>query len=248
MKPIQKSLLLIALFATSFAIKAQTADDIINKYLTQVGGADKMRAVKTFITTGKVKVQGMELPITMIQKAPNLQKATAVFQGKEMVQPCFDGAVCWNTNMMTMKAEKSDAETSFNMIQDSEMLDPFVDYAKRGFAVALEGSETVEGTDCHKIKLTKKPVKVDGKEEENITFYFFDKDNNVPIMTRSINKTGPAKGATVETVMSNYQEVKGMFLPFEMTIKYNGQVGQTVIIEKVEVDVPVDSKVFAFPE
>lgn len=238
---------IIALLITANFSIAQTADEIVAKYVTKIGGAEKWKAVKTQKSTAKVKVQGLDLPLVIIQKAPNMQRATATFQGKEMVQPCFDGKVCWNTNFMTMKAEKADDETSKNMVDEAELLDPFIDYAARGYKVSLEGSETVEGTDCFKIKLIRKPILVDGKEEINETFFFFDKENNVPLMSRSTAKKGQAKGAVVETVFSDYQEVDGKFVPFQMTIKYNGQTGQSIQLEKVEFNVPVDDKIFAFP-
>lgn len=242
----------ITIIALSFLfignpVFSQTVDDVINKYIKQIGGVEKWKAVKTMKTTAKVKVQGMDLPLTITQKAPNMMKGSVVFQGKEMVQPGFDGKTAWSTNFMTMKPEKSDDETSKNSIDESQMLDPFIDYAARGYKASLEGSETVEGTDCHKVKLVRKPIFVDGKEEINESFYFFDKENNVPILVRQTSKKGQAKGSVVETVLSDYQEVNGLFLPFSMTIKYNGQVGQSIVTEKVEFNVDVDDKIFAFP-
>jgi hypothetical protein len=248
MKIIQKSFLIVSLFTISFLSNAQSADDIIGKYLTQIGGADKWKAIKSFKMTGKVKTQGMELPLVGLQKAPNSQKMTVNLQGKQFVFTSFDGTTSWATAFTTMKAEKSDAETSYNMIEDSQFLDPFIDYAVRGYKVSLEGSETIEGTDCHKIKLTRKPVKVDGKDEENIYYYFFDKENNVPILSRTLAKTGQAKGSLVESVYSNFQEVNGLIFPFEVTQKFGGQVAMSIIFEKIEVDFPIDNKEFAFPE
>mgnify|MGYP000754514823 CR=1 FL=1 len=35
------------------------------------------------------------------------------------------------------------------------------------------GKETKEGTECFKIKLTKTPITVAGKKEENVVFYYF---------------------------------------------------------------------------
>lgn len=246
MKKLVKLLPVALFFLISAVSQAQTAEDVVAKYLKQTGG-DKWATLKTLKMTAKVKAQGQEFPVTMLQKAPNAQKLMFVLQGKEVTQMCFDGTEGWSTNFMTMKPEKMEAEESANMKEDQDIPDPFVDYAKKGYKIALEGEETIEGTACHKVKLTKKPIKVDGKEEENFVYYFFDKENNVPIMSRSTIKKGEGKGATIETFMSDYQEVNGIFFPFTMEVKFNGQTGQSIVLEKVEMNIELADKDFAFP-
>nr|WP_290941296.1 hypothetical protein [Haliscomenobacter sp.] len=72
-----------------------------------------------------------------------------------------------------MKAEKSDAEAT-EMFKTSlgDFPDPFLDYSAKGYKVELVGKETVEGTETFKVKLTKKPYTIEGKTEENVSFYF----------------------------------------------------------------------------
>jgi outer membrane lipoprotein-sorting protein len=244
-------ILLLAIFSLVTNLTfAQTADDVINKYFEVTGGKTKWATLKDVKATGKLKIpsQGLELPMVMLQKAPNKQKMTMTFQGKEIVQPSFDGNEGWNTNFMTMKAEKMEAEDSEIMKQDTDFPDAFWNFKDKGYSITLEGDETVEGVACHKIKLTKKPVKVDGKEEENFSYYFFDKENGVPVMSRSVGKKGQMKGIAIESFMSDYQDVNGVMLPFTMNQKMNGKVMASVVIEKIETNVNVDDKVFAFPQ
>lgn len=246
---VTKKVALLALF-TVFAlnVQAQTADEIINKYLTNIGGKEKLAALKSVRMTGKGNQQGQEFPMLFINAEGGKQKTSFTFQGKEIVQPAFDGNEGWNTNFMTMKAEKMDAEQSENMKREiGDFPDPFLDYAKKGYAIALEGKETVEGTECFKIKLTKKPMQVEGKEVENVVYYFFDTENFVPLVMRTTIKVGPAKGAVAETVFSDYQEAGGLMFPFSISQKRNGQVGFTIVVDKVEPNVAVDDKLFAFP-
>lgn len=245
----KKSLILsaFALFFV-FAAQAQTAEEIIEKYLQNIGGKDKLRALKSVKMTGKGKQGPMEFPMTMIQTAEGKEKNTFTFQGKEMVQPAFDGTTGWSTNFMTMKAEKMETEDAENKKREAgDFPDAFLDYAKKGYKIALEGKEKVEGTECFKIKLTKKTMLVDGKEEENVVYYFFDTENYVPLVIRSTTKKGQAKGATIDVVLSDFQEVNGVFFPFSISQKFNGQVGFTMVMEKIETNVAVDDKIFAFP-
>jgi outer membrane lipoprotein-sorting protein len=250
MKKFSKILLLTVLSLVTNLTFAQTADDVINKYFEATGGKAKWATLKDAKATGKLKIpsQGLELPMVILQKLPNKQKITMTFQGKEMVQPSFDGNEGWNTNFMTMKAEKMEAEESEIMKQEVDFPDAFYNFKEKGYSITLEGEETLEGVVCHKIKLTKKPVKVDGKEEENFSYYFFDKENAVPVMSRSVSKKGQMKGIAIESFMSDYQEVNGISFPFTVTQKVNGKVAATVAIEKIETNVNVDDKVFAFPQ
>ena len=75
------------------------------------------------------------------------------FQGKTMKQGVFDGEVLWGVNMMTQKAEKSDAETTEIMKNESkDFPDAFLDYKEKGYSVELVGKEDFNGTETFKIK------------------------------------------------------------------------------------------------
>lgn len=246
----KKSLILSA-FVMLFAMvaQAQTAEEIIEKYLKAIGGKEKMSALKSVKMTAKGKQGAMEFPATIIQAADGKQKISFIFQGKEIVQPAFDGNTGWNTNFMTMKAEKMETEDAENLKREAgDFPEVFLNYDKKGYKIALEGKEKVEGTECFKIKLTKKPMLVEGKEEENVVYYFFDTENFVPLVSQTTGKKGQMKGAKMETVYSDYQEVNGLYFPFSISQKFNGQVGFTMVVEKVELNVAVDAKEFAFPE
>jgi outer membrane lipoprotein-sorting protein len=233
----------------SVASYAQTADEVIAKYLENTGGKAKWETLKSVKMSAKIKMQGMELPLTIAQKAPNKMMTVAEFQGMKFYQGCFDGTTMWGTNQMTMKAEKSETEESENMKDQAELLDPFINYAARGYKVVLEGKETAEGTECFKIKLTRKPVKVDGKDEENVTYYLIDTQNYVPIVVQSTIKKGPAKGTISETVFSDYQETDGgLMFPFSMLQRVKGQTeGQNIIFSKIETNIDLDDAMFAMP-
>lgn len=229
-------------------LNAQTVDEIINKYYENTGGREAWSKITTIKSIAKVKTQGLELPAIMLSK-PMKQKMSFTFQGITIVQPAFDGTTGWQTNFRTMKAEKMEAEDNeITKAEVEDFPDAFLSYKSKGYALELQGSETVEGTDCYKIKLTKKPIMIDGKEEENSSVYFFDKDNYVPIMTKSVIKKGPAKGKTSESLMSDYQEVSGVMMPFSIAQKFDGQLQASIMIEKIEVNVPIDDKEFTFPE
>lgn len=244
--------LFVALFALAVMapIQAQTADEIIANYFENIGGLEKLKSVESIKMTAKVNQGGMEIPIEMVQHSDGRQATVINFQGKEMKQGVFDGETLWSHNFMTMKAEKSDAESTANFkLNANDFPDSFVDYKEKGYTVELLGKETVDGAETFKIKLVKEPVTIDGKEEEDISFYFFDTENFVPIAVQAEIKSGQGKGMISHTTMSDYQEVEGMYFPFSMTQGVKGQPGgQPITIESIVVNPTIDDSIFAFPE
>ncbi len=246
-----RNLLMVLFFFIGItAVQAQTADEILAKYFENTGGKEKWASVQGIKMTAKLNMQGMELPLSMIELKDGRQLSLATFQGMQFYQEVFDGTTLWGTNQMTMKAEKSDAETTenFKVNLAADFPSPFLDYQKKGFKVELLGKETVEGSETFKIKLTKKPIKVDGKETENVEFYYFDTSDFVPILVEEEIKSGPAKGIVSQSKMSDYQEVKGLMFPFSMTAGAKGQPGgQNITFTSIELDPKVEASTFAFP-
>jgi len=244
----RKLFALLFFFIGTTAAQAQTADEIIANYFENTGGIEKWKALQGVKFSAKVNQGGMEIPLEIVQLKDGRQMTTITFQGKEIKQGVFDGNTLWSTNFMTMKAEKSDAEATENFKLDiGEFPDPFLNYKERGLKVELLGKENVEGSETFKIKLTKKPIKVDGKETDNIAYYYFDAENFVPIMIESEINSGQAKGMISQNKMSDYQEVNGLMMPFSMAQGIKGQGSQSLTISKIELNPKVDAAAFAIP-
>jgi outer membrane lipoprotein-sorting protein len=245
-----KKLLLVAVVFLGFVTNAQTVDEILSTYYENIGGLENLKKIKGVKMTAIINQQGMEIPLEIYQLSGGKQMTVINFQGKEIKQGVFDGETLWAHNFMTMKAEKSDAETTANMkLEMNDFPDAFIDYKEKGYKVELLGKETIDGAETFKIKLTKEPVTVDGKKEDNVSYYFFDTENYVPIAVHSEIKSGPGKGMTSQVTMSDYQEVEGLYFPFSITQGMKGQPGgQPISISKIELNPEVDAGAFSFPE
>jgi outer membrane lipoprotein-sorting protein len=246
----KKTLFILGFLMFTLGVNAQTVDEVINNYLENTGGAANWAKLKAVKYEGKVAVQGMDLPVEMMQTKEGKMYMKFSLQGQEMVQQAFDGNEAWGMNFMTMKPEKSDSETTENMKRNlGDFPDPFLNYKEKGFKAELLGKETVDGTETFKVKLTKKPLMVDGKEVENVIFYFFDTENFVPIMVEQEVKYGPAKGVTSQTMFSDYQEVEGLYFAFSITEKAKGTPqSQAINITKVILNPSVDDAAFKFKD
>ena len=241
-------LLAIVLMSGWATLHAQTADEIINNYFENTGGVDAWRAVEGMRMKAKVNQGGMEIPLEIVRLKDGRQMTSVTFQGLELKQGVFDGEVLWGTNMMTQKAEKSDAEATEMMKKEmNDFPDPFLDYQDKGYTVELMGKEDFNGTETFKIKLVKEPVTVDGEEVQNVSYYFFETENFVPIAIHSEIKQGQAKGMMSEITFSDYQEVEGLYMPFTMSQGVKGQGGQPVTMDSIELNPEVSDSDFAFP-
>ena len=233
---------LLFAFCTT-AVSAQTADEIITKYIKNIGGAEKLKALKGIKMNMVTNYGGMELPVEMVQLVGGKQYVKLNMQGKEITQMASDGKTMWSTNFMTMSPEKSDAENTENALQsNADFPDAMLDYKTKGYTAEFVGKETKEGTECLKVKFTKKPIKVDGVKTDDVSYYYFETENYLPIATEIEIKAGPMKGQKSSSTMSDYQEVEGIFFPFAMNMG-----GQDLKIKKITLNPVIDEKDFAFP-
>lgn len=244
-----KILTLLLMFGASNLLIAQTADEIIDKFFENTGGKEKYAALQGVKMFAKVNQGGMEIPLEIVQLKDGRQYTSITFQGKVIKQGVFDGTTLWNTNFMTMKAEKSDAESTENFKTSlADFPDALFNYKSKGYTLEFLGKETIEGSETFKLKLTKKPLTVDGVKTDNVVFYYFDVDNYVPIMTESEIKSGQGKGMIQQSKMSEYQEVEGLLFPFSLSQGVKGGGSQALTVTKIELNPKVDNSLFEMPK
>lgn len=243
-------LILIAITFSSFpALQAQTLDEIIENYFENTGGRAQWESLEGIQYKAKINQGGMEIPLEIVEMKSGKQMTVINFQGQVIKQGVFDGKDLWSINFMTQKAEKSDQETTDNIIRDmGDFPDPFLNYKSLGYQAELMGKEVIDGTECFKIKLTKKPMVVDGEEVENVSYYFFDTENYVPIVVHIEIKSGELKGQMSEVKMSDYQEVGGLYFPFSQSQGLKDQEGQVIGIDEIILNPEIADSEFSFPE
>ena len=246
--------LFYTLFCSAFLIifsnhsYAQTIDEIVANYFETIGGKDNIGNIESLKMTGTAKAQGMELPMTMYNKAPGKVRMDMVFQGTEITQMAFDGETGWSTNFMSMEAEKWEQEDSDIMKAQLEFPDPFYNYKEKGYVLTLEGEEEIEGAEYFKLKLSKGTISVGGEDVANESYFFLDKEYFVTIMQREYGLKGQMKGQATETYMSDYDEVDGMYFPFTISQKMNGTTMFDFSAESIEINSEMPDDLFALPE
>jgi outer membrane lipoprotein-sorting protein len=114
-----------------------------------------------------------------------------------------------------------------------------VDWQAKGHKVEYQGTEDVDGTEAHKLKVTLK--------NGNVQTMYFDPDYFLEIRTISQTTVRGVKQEQ-ETDVGNYELVDGVYMPFSVESgPKGGPKSQKVQIEKIETGVAIDPAQFAFP-
>ena len=221
--------------------QAQTADEVVAKYVQARGGMDKLKAVKTVRMTGKMMMgPGMEAPMVLEMERPNKMRMEFTVQGMTGVQ-AYDGKQAWM--MMPFMGKKDPevvpAEESKDFEEQADIDGPLVDYKAKGNTVELLGKEPVEGTDAYKLKLTLK--------NGNVRTIFIDAENYLELKTES-KRTVRGTEMELEGTPGDYKMVEGVMYPFSME---NGAKGAAqkgkLTMEKIEVNPTIDEARFVMP-
>ena len=233
-----KSLIVLAVLLAMAPLSAQTADEIISTYIENTGG-DAWGDVEATKMSATVNQGGMSIPVTVYNTKDGKQAVVIEFNGQKITQMAFDGETLWTTNFMSMKPEKASEEMSNNMkLNNNDFPSPLLHYKENGYAVEYMGTETKDGAETYKVKITQEPVMVNGVETPSISYYYFDTENYVPIAIETSQM-----GQNVDITMSDYQEVDGLYFPFAMS-----QAGQPFQMSEIVVNPEIDATIFEFPE
>lgn len=236
----KRSLIILIAMVAAVALQAQTADEIITKYYENTGGIDNWKTLKATKMVGLMSMGGMEFMGTIYNAAPNRMRVEVDVQGQQIVQ-AYDGETAWwiNPFMGSADPQKMPADMAEQMTEE-EFEAPFINYKEKGNTVELVGDADVEGTPTFEIKLTKK--------NGDVEFYYFEKENFVPIMVKKTVKSGQMKGQFSETYLSDYQEVGSLIFPHFMDSKMGGQSVQKITIKSIELNPAVEDAFFSMPK
>ncbi len=230
--------LLIFLFVQSaFAI---TADELISKNIEARGGLEKIRAIQSVKLTGKTRFGSRDLPYVIVMKRPEMLRTEVTLQGMTAIR-AYDGKDAWRLNPFRgrIDPEMMSADDVKIMKINADIDGPLVDYKAKGNTVEYMGTEDVDGTEAHKLKVTFKTG--------DVRYIYLDPDYFLEIRETDVIKIRGAE-TVEETDLGNYEQVNGVYFPYSLeTGEKDGPKDQAVTIEKAEVNVDVDDSLFHFP-
>lgn len=243
--PLMKQLIALVAFlligtADLTAQDALTAREIVDTYVENIGGKDAWLAIKAMKFKGIAFMQGMEFPMEMVSAEGDKQLLKVDIQGQTIIQ-AYDGKTAWQVMPfmgITEPTPMSDDESE--QMRSTKFLSVFINSEERGFRLELVEGKEVEGTATYGIHVTHD----DGYD----CTYYFDQEFMVPIMTTVLIKSGPQKGAAVETYLRDYQEVENVIIPMFMEVKFYGNTFQKFNITDVMLNPEVKDELFSLPK
>lgn len=232
-----KKTLLILFSFISFLSNAQNAEDVILKYSAAMGGLDAFQKVQTARFTGTVTTQGMDLPLTIQMINGRAIRTEAEAMGQFVIS-CYKDGKGWKINPFAGAETATDVEGTelLDLKAQTGIASILMDYKARGHQVELAGQEDVEGIKTNKIKLT-------AKEDGRITHYYLSVADNMLIKSAA-SREFQGQTIEVETFYSDFKEIAGLKFAMQRVQKMAGQVFQTITYSKVELNVPVEEKIF----
>ena len=121
------------LLTTLASVSAQTADEVINKYIDAIGGKDKWLSLKTIKIEGQIEVQGISIPFTMQAVHDKANRMDAEFQGMKIVE-IVTPQTGWSMNGFQGQSslQPMSQEDLKTKVDNLDLQDQLIDYANNG--------------------------------------------------------------------------------------------------------------------
>ena len=227
-------LLLLTAASLGFAAKAQTADDIIGKYVDAIGGKDKLGQMKSVYTEATVNVMGSDNPASTTLLVGKGYRSEADINGSKIIQ-CYTDKGGWSINPfagVTDAAPMPDDQYQAGK-DDIWVGGSLLNYKANGYTAELLPKD---GNNY--------PVKITAGKQ--VTTYFIDANTS---LLNKITSTVSVQGQTtdVTTAYSNYQKTDfGYLAPYKIDVDL-GQIQLAYTVKSIAVNKDVDSKIFDMP-
>ncbi len=231
-----KNLLIFAFFIFCLVAAqvsfAQTADEVVDKYITALGGKEKMLALKTVKMTGSMNVQGADVSLVRTQKHLVGNRLDLSVMGTENYQLTTPEKSLRFFPIQNMSSpEEAGADQHASNLNSLDINGTFINYQEKGTTVESLGKESPDGIECYKLKVTYK----NGKSS---TYFINTKTNQLYKTSTMANVNG--EDTEVSTTFSNHkQNADGYWFAYTISTP-NGEIN----FEKIETNVPVDDAIF----
>jgi hypothetical protein len=223
--------LIAGLAGLSLPAFAITADELVAKNLEARGGADSLRAIKSLHTVGKMRLGGgIEAKTETFAIAPDRIRFEFSLQGLTAIN-AWDGKQAWTVQPFEGRRDpqKMSSDDAKDLVLAANIGGSLLDWKAKGSKLEYLGTEDIDGTDAHKLRVTFK----NGDSQ----VLFLDPDHFLEIRTED-HLTIRGQEQVNRTDLGEYARVEGVYFPYEQ--------GQNQI-ESIEVNTPIDASIFNFP-
>ncbi len=210
------------------------ADQLLDKYLVAVGGAEALRKITSRVQKGTlIAFGGQHFPVDVYSKAPDKRFSVMHLLGGDSVT-AFDGKRGWLSvpgHVHMMSAAENDAAR----IDAALYLPAHLKTLYQKFSV--DAGEKIDGRDTYLV--------VGHHEGQPPLRLYLDKESGLLLRLVRYGETPLGRNPT-QIDYSDYREANGVKVPFRWTLARPGN-RFTIQVEQLLQNVPVDDAKFAPP-
>lgn len=216
-----------------------TGEEIVDRYVEAVGGAEAIGAVESFHVEGSYVITSANLEgtIELWYQRPGRLIMTVELPGYGRIQRGFDGEVGWSIDPRQgarllaedeLRAYRTQIDRGFSLLPSSEIFR----------SMEYVGVEDLDGRRVHKVRLV-----VDSSEQEYYDYYDVETDL---LVGRVETQETPQGTVEMEGRSGDYESMGGIRIATEWSHKVPGQEW-TSTYERYEAN-RVDPAIFELPE
>jgi zinc protease len=195
--------------------EGMTAENVVDKYITAIGGKDKVMAVKTTMMVANATIQGTPIVMTTKAAAPNKTSLEISVMGNTMQKAVFNGEKGYQ-EAQGQKKEMT-AEVIAKAKEESSL---FIDFTyTSGELIRIE---PLEGKNAIVLKYDDTDV-------------YYDMASGLKLKEVKTVKTPNGKEVKVPTTFSDYKEVNGIMFPHAIGQKM-GPMDLNFVIKEIKVN------------
>lgn len=213
---------------------AQTTAEIISKHIAAMGGRDKIMSLSSAVMTGTFKAAGDTSLINILTTKKHLIGSRIDIEANntsnyQIITP-ENGWIF--TPVQGDKTARLLNEGQVKAWQvELDLQGPFINSAEKGYKIEMTGTEMLNGTLCHNLKVT--------APNTNVTVYSIDSKTNL-IVKASAKVFQYGALEDVVTTYSDYKQNADGFWFAYSNITPRGKTSY----EKIVTNVPVDENIF----
>jgi hypothetical protein len=198
-------------------VHALTAAELVAKNIEAKGGAAALQSVKSLRREGRMIAYGGRFVLDLLEtkQRPESIRTEISMQGLSQVQ-AYDGKEGWRIDPFGGRKdpERMPADDVREYAEDASIDGVLADASAAGLPIEYLGTEDIDGTQAHKLKVTRK----DG----GVQYVYLDPDYFLEIRVESQRTVRGVKRTSV-TEYGNYEKVGGVFWPLSIESGIKGE-------------------------